>query len=128
MPDLLDWRLETGDSGLVASRLRGFGEDIFLDLAQHRKESVAVQFEPGHVLLNAAGDLVEGDKERQLTLPQRVKKLRVIVSNPKNTDAIGHERHVAEVKVDVAVPAKVIPCPTDPLDGHAVVEQAAHDA
>ena len=112
---------------LVARGLFSFGEDVVLDLPQHRQEPIPIEFETGHVLLDATRDLVERDKEGQLALSERVEEFVVIVSDPEDRNTIGDELHGAQVDVDVAVPAKVIPRPAHALHGHAVVEQAPDD-
>ena len=70
--------------------------------------------------------LVDGDEEGQLAFPESVHQLSFVAADPKDRLTVGDELHLGEVVVHVTLATEVVPGASHPLQGHAVVEEAAN--
>src|SRR5690606_509797 len=101
--------------------------DVVFDPAQHLEELFPVELETGYVLFDVAGDLVDGDEERQLAVAEGVEQLAVVAGHAEDRLAVGDQLHRGEVVVEVGVTPQVVPGAAHPLQRHPVVEKPFHD-
>src|SRR5690606_40951824 len=95
---------------------------VVFDAAEHLEELGPVELEIGDVLFDVPGDLVDRHEEGQLTLPEGVEELAVVVAHPEDRDTVGDQLHLGEVLVHRTFASEVLPGAADALQRHAVVE------
>lgn len=108
---------------LLASRFGLFRDDIIFYDLEHLAEALAIEFELGHVVFDAQGDLVDLDEERELTLAEGVEEFCLVVGYSEDGLAVGDEFDFGEMVVHVPCTPEIVPRTADPLDGKTVVEE-----
>jgi hypothetical protein len=77
--------------------------DVVFDSPKHRQELISIEFEPGHVLFDLAGDLIDTSKECQLPVAQSIEDGTLIRGNSEDRTSVAHQAKVPEVAIHIAI-------------------------
>jgi len=107
--------------GLANGFLTLFQELIF-GLPKSLHELLPVTEKLGHPLVQVSSDLIDGQEERHLTLPERVENLTVVLGDSEDALAVGDQFHVSKMFVEPGLLPQEVVCAANSLKRHAAVE------